>query len=71
MTDIEKLIDQEWASVEGDRRIVITDPADGRRLFAAPVSAPTEVDAAVDAARSAAAGWARRRPRPADHPGDG
>jgi succinate-semialdehyde dehydrogenase/glutarate-semialdehyde dehydrogenase len=59
MTDIEKLIDQEWASVEGDRRIVITDPADGRRLFAAPVSAPTEVDAAVDAARSAAAGWAR------------
>lgn len=59
MTDIEKLVHQEWAAVECDRRIPISDPADGHELFAAPVSSPTEVDAAASAARSAAAAWAR------------
>ncbi|NJC70440.1 aldehyde dehydrogenase [Planosporangium thailandense] len=59
MTDIERLVRQEWAAVDGDRRITVVDPADGRELFAAPVSAPTEVEAAVHAARSAAATWAR------------
>jgi succinate-semialdehyde dehydrogenase/glutarate-semialdehyde dehydrogenase len=59
MTDIEKLIHQEWTAVEADRRIAISDPADGRELFAAPVSSPADVDASVNAARSAAAAWAR------------
>jgi acyl-CoA reductase-like NAD-dependent aldehyde dehydrogenase len=59
MTDIEKLVHREWAATVGDRRIVITDPADGRELFAAPMSGPAEVDAAVSTARSATAAWAR------------
>jgi acyl-CoA reductase-like NAD-dependent aldehyde dehydrogenase len=59
MTDIEKLVHEQWASVGADRRITITDPADGRELFAAPVSAPIDVETAVGAARAAAAAWAR------------
>jgi succinate-semialdehyde dehydrogenase/glutarate-semialdehyde dehydrogenase len=59
MTDIEKLVHQEWTAVEADRRITISDPADGRELFAVPGASPASVYAAVGAARSAAAVWAR------------
>jgi succinate-semialdehyde dehydrogenase/glutarate-semialdehyde dehydrogenase len=58
MTDIEELIDREWGGGDG-ARIVITDPADGRELFAAPQASPAEVEAAVRAARAAAVGWSR------------
>ncbi|MGC9665772.1 aldehyde dehydrogenase family protein [Planosporangium sp. 12N6] len=59
MTDIEKLVHQEWTAVDAERRIVVSDPASGRELFAAPVATSADVDAAVDAARAAAAAWAR------------
>jgi acyl-CoA reductase-like NAD-dependent aldehyde dehydrogenase len=61
-SEIEAVVRAEWQAEMrrvGDDRILITDPADGSELFAAPVATPAEVDAAVAVARAAAAEWAR------------
>ena len=59
MTEIEDVIRTEWDRANTERRIAITDPADGTHLFDAPVAGFEEVGAAVKAARSAGLDWAR------------
>ncbi len=59
MTDIEQVLRREWSGAGGERRIALTDPADGTELYAVPVASEAEVQAAVEAARAAAGDWAR------------
>src|SRR5947207_3116252 len=58
MTDIERLVADEWKTVPAERHIVVADPADGTEFLRAPVAGPDDVAAAAKAARAAAPEWA-------------